>query len=415
VRDGWFERDGVRLHYVEWEATEPEEGDGTDLLLLHGLSANARYWDRFAARFPQRRVVALDQRSHGSSDRPPAGYDIEMIAADAAHAIRETGLERPVVAGHSWGCTTALAVAALHPDLVSGLVVVDGPVQPMSERLAWADVMRLMQPPLPRYSSLDQAYAQARTYVGDAWAEDLKPGVDAGFIRDGDAWVLPLTSGVRLQILRHMYDFQPQLLWAQIEVPALLALAGADVTMRHWKEEGAASVAEHSPGVEIRWYESRHDIPQIAPDPLAADVERLCLEAGFNEVARRLRGLDGDFSRTANAGWNARELLAHLASTQSALAAIVRAPASTGAGGGEPFDSNRWNASQLRKRADVPAGELVKEIEAGTTELRAALRETDPTRVLSMGPYAGRSVASGMRAMVLHQRGHLAELESVLE
>ncbi len=415
MRDGWLERDGVRLHYLEWEATDPEEGDGTALFLLHGLSANARYWERFAARFPHRRLVALDQRSHGASDRPPAGYEVETIAADAAHAIREIGLDRPVVAGHSWGCTTALALAALHPDLVSGLAVVDGPVQPMSERLGWADVMRMMQPPLPRYTSLDQAYAHVRTFVGDAWGEDLQPGVDAGFIRDGDAWVLPLTSGVRLQILRYMYDFQPQLLWARLQVPALLALAGADLPMRPWKEEGAASVAEQAPEVEIRWYESRHDIPQIAPDPLAADVERLCLVAGFNEVARRLRDLDGDYSRAVNAGWSARDLLAHLASTQSALAAVVRAPAPTGEGGAEAFDSNRWNASQLRKRADVPVEALVNELESGTVELRAALRETDLGKVLSAGSFAGRTVASGMRAMVRHQRDHLQELESVLQ
>jgi pimeloyl-ACP methyl ester carboxylesterase len=419
VHEGWLEHDGVRLHYIEWEATDPGEDDGTALFLLHGLSANARYWERFAARFPHRRLVALDQRSHGASDRPPTGYEIETVAADAAHAIREIGLDRPVVAGHSWGCTTALALAGLHPDLVSGLAVIDGPVQPMSERLAWGDVMRLMQPPLPRYASLKQAYAQARTYVGNAWGEDLQPGVDAGFIRDGDAWVLPLTSGVRLQILRHMYDFQPQILWARLEVPALLALAGADVAMRSWKEEGAASVAEVAPGADVRWYDSRHDIPQIAPDPLAADVERLCLEAGFNEMARRLSELDGDYSRKANAGWSARDLLAHLASTQSAMASVVRAPAPTdqpgGQAGSEPFDSTRWNASQLRKRADLPVEALVKELESGTAELLAALRETDLTKVLSVGSYAGRTVASGMRAMVRHQHEHLAELESVLE
>lgn len=419
MRDGWLEHDGVRLHYVEWEATDPEEDDGTALFLLHGLSANARYWERFAARFPHRRLVALDQRSHGASDRPPTGYEIETVAADAAHAIRAIGLDRPVVAGHSWGCTTALALAGLHPDLVSGLAVIDGPVQPMSERLAWADVMHLMQPPLPRYASLEEAYAQARTYVGNAWGEDLQPGVDAGFIHEGDAWVLPLTSGVRLQILRHMYDFQPQILWARLEVPALLALAGADEAMRAWKEAGAASVAEVAPGVDVRWYDSRHDIPQIAPDPLAADVERLCLEAGFNEVARRLSELVGDYSRTANAGWSAKDLLAHLASTQSSLAALVRAADDQskvgGQGGGEPFDSNRWNASQLRKRAEVPVAGLVKEVQSGTVELRAALRETDLSKVLSMGPYAGRTVASGMRAMVRHQREHLAELESVFK
>src|SRR5205807_5306464 len=121
VNDGWLERAGVRLHYLEWlpdsQAREPA------LFLLHGLSSNARVWERLADRQGARRIVALDQRSHGLSDRPPTGYAATELTADAAHAIRALSLGRPLVAGHSWGASVALELASGFPDLVSGLAI----------------------------------------------------------------------------------------------------------------------------------------------------------------------------------------------------------------------------------------------------------------------------------------------------
>ena len=47
MREGWFERDGVRFHYLEWEAPE---SDAEPIVFLHGLSSNARFWERVAGR-----------------------------------------------------------------------------------------------------------------------------------------------------------------------------------------------------------------------------------------------------------------------------------------------------------------------------------------------------------------------------
>ncbi len=416
--EGWLQRDGVRLHYLEWPVEDPSEGDGTDLLLLHGLSANARYWERLARRLPHRRVVALDQRSHGSSDRPAAGYRPEDLAADAAAAIEAAGLERPVVAGHSWGVTTALTLAAARPRLVSGLALVDGPVLAMSERLRWEDAARLMQPPLPSYRSLEEAYEESRRHVGQAWGPDLEASVRAGLVRDGEAWVLPLTAEVRLEVLRRLYEFQPQLLLPQVASPILAALARDDSPMRQVREESARLLAELQPTADVRWYDSRHDIPQIRPDGLAADLERLCLRAGFREVARQAAGAAGAFQAPSPLpGWNAKDLLAHLSSTQAAMPAVILAePASApeAAAGRPAFDPDRWNESQVRRRRERTPAELVAEIEAATREIDAALRRVDLDRPLALGNFAGRPVGSGMRAMIRHQRGHLAELRRAL-
>ena len=274
TREGELERAGVRLRWLEWAPDRPPETPA--LFLLHGLSSNARYWERLARRFPHRRLVALDQRAHGRSDAPEGGYLMEELTADAAHAIEALDLGRPVVAGHSWGATVALDLAASRPDLVCGLAVIDGPLASMRERLSWDEAAQLMQPPLPRYRELAAAYADARRYVDEAWDRDLEAFVEAGLRRDGEDWVLTLTAPVRLQILEQLYAFQPEAAWASLEVPALVAVAGADLGMRPWKEAGARRLRELRPEADLRWYDSRHDIPLIRADEVAADLEELC-------------------------------------------------------------------------------------------------------------------------------------------
>ncbi len=131
----------------------------------------------------------------------------------------------------------------------------------------------MMQPPLPRYRSFEEAFEAKRQELGEAWGEDLEQFVKAGLRRDGDSWVLTLTAPVRLQILEQLYRFRPEVALANIDVPLLVGLAAGDAGMRAWKEEGASRVQEIRPDAEIRWYESRHDIPLIRPDEVATDLE----------------------------------------------------------------------------------------------------------------------------------------------
>ena len=151
-REGWFERDGVRLHYLEW----PGE-TGRAIFALHGLSSNARFWSRVASHLDGRRLIALDQRSHGRSDRMRDGDGLAAFVADARHAIAELGLARPVLAGHSWGASIALELAARHPETVSALGFIDGPAWPLSDSMTWAEFAARSQSTLPRHSDLAAA------------------------------------------------------------------------------------------------------------------------------------------------------------------------------------------------------------------------------------------------------------------
>jgi pimeloyl-ACP methyl ester carboxylesterase len=275
--EGYLDREGVRLHWLEWTPSGAPERPA--ILLLHGLSSNARYWERVARRMTNRRLVALDQRSHGLSDAPQTGYGLDVLAADAGHLIRELGLDRPVVVGHSWGGTVALEVGATLTELVGGVALMDGPIASMSERITWEDASRMMQPPLPRYRSFEEAFQASRQLLGEAWDEDLEQFVKSGLRREGGAWVLTLTSPVRLQILEQLYRFRPEVALASIDAPLLVGLAANDTALRARKEEGAERMREIRPDADIRWYDSRHDIPLIRADEVATDLETLARRA----------------------------------------------------------------------------------------------------------------------------------------
>ena len=294
--DGWLEREGVRLHYLDWKPeADPERTP--PLVLLHGLSSNARYWERLARRLPGRRLIALDQRGHGLTGQPPhapafpTGYAMEQLLDDVAFLISELGLRGPVVVGHSWGATVALELVGTRPGITSGLVFIDGPVQSASNLFSWEEAQTLMQPPLPRFATFDEAVSQSRRDFEGTWDQDLESFVKARIVADGDALVLTLTASVRLELLRGLYESQPDVLWPRVNVPAaaLLARHGPARVSRS-RQVGAENLALMAPNVEVLWFESPHDIPLFMPAEVASAIEDVATRAIGNPASEATAG-----------------------------------------------------------------------------------------------------------------------------
>ena len=111
----------LKFHYRDWG------GDGRDTLLVHGLASTCRIWDLVAPLLSDNlRVLTLDQRGHGESQKPNEGYDFATITNDLHAFINELNLDRPLLVGHSWGGNAVLHYAAFSPNLISGLALVDG-------------------------------------------------------------------------------------------------------------------------------------------------------------------------------------------------------------------------------------------------------------------------------------------------
>src|SRR5262245_38892898 len=69
-------------------------------------------------------ALAVSQRGHGDSERPPSGYRIADFAADALALLDSAGIERATVVGHSMGSLVAQELALTRPERVSCLVLI---------------------------------------------------------------------------------------------------------------------------------------------------------------------------------------------------------------------------------------------------------------------------------------------------
>ena len=189
-RDEFIELNGLSFHYRDFG------GRGQPLVLLHGLASNARIWDMTAPLLAERfRVLALDQRGHGLSGKPDDGYDFQSVAGDLHAFLEAIGLERPALAGHSWGGNVALQFAADRPDAVSGLILVDGGFLEISafEGMTWERTLELMSPP-PLAGLKLQAFLQgARNWpgLGELWNDEVQEIVLANFRIDEDETIQP--------------------------------------------------------------------------------------------------------------------------------------------------------------------------------------------------------------------------------
>lgn len=99
---------------------------GPAVVLLHGTTASLGVWDPVVELLGGAvRTIAVDQRGHGRSGRPAAGYGAAEYCGDVLALLRERVRGPAVVAGHSLGARNAVVLAAAHPDAVAGVVAVD--------------------------------------------------------------------------------------------------------------------------------------------------------------------------------------------------------------------------------------------------------------------------------------------------
>jgi pimeloyl-ACP methyl ester carboxylesterase len=148
--------DRPRLRYLD-------VGDGTPLVLLHGMACCWQWWLECLPRMEQQhRVLAVDIPGFGDSDPLPVGSSIDDYADSVLALLDHLGLDRAHVVGHSMGGLVALSIAQRRPERLHRLVLVDAGGVPMSERrLAWVlkvlrRAQRLMASPRFRRALVDR-------------------------------------------------------------------------------------------------------------------------------------------------------------------------------------------------------------------------------------------------------------------
>ncbi|MET9919627.1 alpha/beta hydrolase [Streptomyces sp. NPDC006435] len=251
-------RDGVRISCRDWGGT------GTPVVLLHGLAGHSGEWDTIARHLRARhRVVAVDQRGHGGSERRPHDRSRAAYVADVVAVLDQLDLRRPVLVGQSLGGHTAMLTAAAHPGLVHALVLVEakpGEADPdvPADIGGWLDSW-----PVP-FPSWEAAVAfLGGGPVGEGWAAGLEERDGAWWPRfDRDVMVDSLAENAR-----HSYWDE----WAGITCPTLAVLGRSGIVA---PEECDRMLRQRPGTVAMSIPGTGHDLHLERPDVLRAVLEQ---------------------------------------------------------------------------------------------------------------------------------------------
>lgn len=206
-----LDRDGVRLAYAE------HEGGGRPVVLVHGWCCDHRFmgpqFDHFAAL--GHRVIAVDLRGHGASDRPVQRYAISDFADDVAWLAGELRLDRPLIVGHSMGGIIAFDLGARHPELASAIVMIDAAVaRPAASRAAAGPLIEALR--------------------GDNYVAVLRSFVEKGLCLPTDtpalkARIFDLMGGATQHVvvaaMEGLRDYDPDFARGRVIVPSLYIAA----------------------------------------------------------------------------------------------------------------------------------------------------------------------------------------------
>ena len=161
-----FDSDGVQIAFLD-------KGAGNPVLLIHGFASNARtnwvdtgWVDMLVG--AGRRVIAMDNRGHGSSGKPhdPAVYEAPMMAEDAYRLMQHLDFEQADVMGYSMGARITAFLALAHPERVRsmvfgglgiGMVKGVGHSEPIAEALEATDMDQVTDPMARTFRSFAEA------------------------------------------------------------------------------------------------------------------------------------------------------------------------------------------------------------------------------------------------------------------
>ncbi|MBX7448395.1 alpha/beta hydrolase [Mycolicibacterium sp. 3033] len=124
---------GIRFHVVEADREAGADDQSRPLtdrplvILLHGFGSFWWSWRHQLRGLSGARVVAVDLRGYGGSDKPPRGYDGWTLAGDTAGLVRALGHNTATLVGHADGGLVCWATAVLHPRVVRAIAVVSSP------------------------------------------------------------------------------------------------------------------------------------------------------------------------------------------------------------------------------------------------------------------------------------------------
>ena len=267
----------LRFHYRDWG------GAGQPIVLLHGLASTSHIWDLVAPILcSDFRVVALDQRGHGESDKPDSGYDFATVTEDLDRFVTRMGFPNPLIVGHSWGGDVALEYAVRKASSPLSLCLIDGGTIDISSREGWdlETAKREMAPPVFTGVTMEQLRGRARRRFAGVVSDDQREGiVGANFEVLPDRTIRArLSRENHMRIIEALWDHRPPELYPKVVCPVLLMPARqeddpAEASRGFRRGEAVTRAEKLLPMSETVWLEdSIHDVPLQRPELVASVI-----------------------------------------------------------------------------------------------------------------------------------------------
>jgi pimeloyl-ACP methyl ester carboxylesterase len=210
---------GARVRYVD-------KGQGPPVVLIHGFASSLETWESVVPLLVKgHRVIALDLKGFGWSDRPAGDYSPAAEAKLVLELLDQLGVKRAAFVAHSWGSSVTLALALAAPERVSRIALYDAWVYedqlPTTFLMARADGLGEMLFSLFDDQRPDERMALA-FYDKDALSEKLVEDVERALERPG-------TAAAALAAVRGQHFSEQQAKYKTIDKPVLLLWGREDV------------------------------------------------------------------------------------------------------------------------------------------------------------------------------------------
>lgn len=277
ISHGWARLSAVSMHYRM-------AGEGDPVVLLHGWPQTSHEWRHVMPLLSDRyRLIAPDLRGLGDTSRPLEGYDSRSIAGDVAELVlRHLGIDRFHLVGHDWGGPTAFALAALRPEAVRTLTLVDVTVPGIGPDLSqggkrWHHAFH-MTPDLPEFlvEGREREYL-AWFYREFSWQPNAITAADLDeYARTySQPGAMRAGFGFYRNIPRNIADNRALLASGfRLKMP-VLAIGGARMEARGRASEPEQSLREIADDVQgMVVAESGHFVPEEQPQVLAGALRR---------------------------------------------------------------------------------------------------------------------------------------------
>lgn len=255
----------VKVGPIELQVQD-SEGSEPAIVFLHFSGANLMMWSPALPYFESHnRLVLLDLRGHGRSDKPPSGYHMDDMANDVVGVMQALGIEHFSVVGSSLGAEVGLSLAAHYPGRVSALVcdgalsseygpygTWEGTLEDYEAHVA-GQLQQMQAAPERVYPSVEALIEQNRASLEKIgwWNGNVEAMERYGAYQLSDgSYTRAFMKPARIEYMRNYFHYRLEEYYPRVQCP-LLMLPGEDVFESSAEKTAMEGLKQLAPKAQI--------------------------------------------------------------------------------------------------------------------------------------------------------------------